>query len=258
MLADQFPGGLAGIYLYGSIALDAFDERRSDIDILVLLDDELNGGTRSKLRRIHRALHTRSAWWKRSEGLYASPSHLAADRDAGNLYPAMKGGNLRGVHRLGWTERKIVHERGVVVAGPHPSAIIPPVTRSRLDDEMWYNLHGYWAGRAKRPYLFLHTNMVRFAVATLPRIIHALEHGEIVSKQQGISLLRERFPEWESFAEEVMHARAPLGGIGRARAAIEFIHAMIDHADRTFGRDEKFSNVSEARSGKGRSGGLLS
>jgi len=258
MLASELQGTLAGIYLHGSIALDAFDERTSDIDLLLLLDEEIDQKMRSKLERIHRTLRSRSSWWKRSEGIYARSSHLIDDRDARKLHLSMKGGRLRGGHRLGWTERKILHERGVVVAGPHPSTIIPPVSRSLLDEEMWYNLHGYWAGRARRPYLFLHTEMARFAITTIPRILHALEHGEIISKREGVVLLRERFPAWRPLVDEVMSVRAPLGGIGRARRTVGFIHAMIAFAEEAYGSDGKNAVRANARSGNDRGAGLLS
>ena len=89
---------------------------------------------------------------------------------------------------------------------------------------------------AARPWLLLADATVDFAVTTLPRIIHTLEHGTIISKQQALTLLEERFPEWRDLLEDVRSrsngmVRLPVGSPARARRVVSFIHSMIAHGN---------------------------
>ena len=93
---------------------------------------------------------------------------------------------------------------------------------------MDFNLNSYWRGRAARPWLFLATEMVDFVVATLPRILHTLETGTIISKPRAVELLAVRQPSWRALAEEVRgrmsdddgRRRRRFGSFGRARVTL--------------------------------------
>jgi predicted nucleotidyltransferase len=48
-------GGLAGIYLYGSLATGDFSPARSDIDLVVMVNGELDQAAVGELRELHAA-----------------------------------------------------------------------------------------------------------------------------------------------------------------------------------------------------------
>jgi len=73
---------------------------------------------------------------------------------------------------------------------------------------MRFNLDGYWAGKAKRPYLFWFDYWVMTAVATLCRILTAIEEGEIISKSAALTRWRESLPErWQPLIDEAWRIR---------------------------------------------------
>jgi hypothetical protein len=228
VLGDAF----TGIYLHGSIALDAFDERSSDIDFVTVMERVLVPKEISAIGNIHRRLCL-NRWGRRMDGIYAVRNELALP-DAPRFLHVHHGWLRRRMHRLPIAARLLLHEHGAAVAGPPPRDLFAPVSLALLRDEMQFNLNSYWAGKAARPWLFLADATVDFAVTTLPRIIHTLEHGTIISKQQGLVLLDDRFPEWRDLSEDVrsrrgMRSVAPFGS--RARRTVAFIRAMIAHGN---------------------------
>jgi hypothetical protein len=225
---------LTGIYLHGSIALDAFDERSSDIDFVAVIERELTPQEISAIGNLHRRLCL-NRWGRRMDGIYAVRNDLALP-DAPRFAHVHHGWLRRSMHRLPVTARLLLHERGVVVAGPPAQDLFTPVPLALLHEEMQFNLNTYWAGKTARPWLFLADATVDFAVTTLPRIIHTLEHGTIISKQQGLVLLDERFPEWRDLPEGMrsrsgMRSVVPFGSPARARRTVAFIRSMIAHGN---------------------------
>ena len=55
-LRRDLPDPVEGVYVYGSVALGAFDERASDVDLLVLTRARATAADRAALRALHRAI----------------------------------------------------------------------------------------------------------------------------------------------------------------------------------------------------------
>jgi predicted nucleotidyltransferase len=53
-------GGLAGIYLYGSLATGDFSAARSDIDVVVMVTGEVDRAAVGELRELHAAISRHS------------------------------------------------------------------------------------------------------------------------------------------------------------------------------------------------------
>ena len=56
-------GLVNGLYLYGSLALDAFDERRSDVDFVAVLTRKATPGDVALLRRVHEEVECQEPRW---------------------------------------------------------------------------------------------------------------------------------------------------------------------------------------------------
>lgn len=239
MVEGAFPGAVAGIYLQGSIALDAFNERASDIDFVTVLERDVSRTDLARLKDLHRELSRSHPWSRRLEGIYVPRAGTTAGADLARRHPYVKRGMHAGKHPLGPTARRVLHRRAVALAGESPGRVVADVTDRALTDEMSFNVNVYWAGRAARPYFYLFDVAVDFAVTTLPRILWTLETGEIISKPQGVRLLLERFPELRSLAEEVRvrieegrrSGAGPVARLARMRATVRFIREMIERAN---------------------------
>lgn len=236
LLDEMLPGVVAGSYLHGSIALGAFNERTSDIDVLTVLAGEPSASQIRRIRQLHHDLRGHDAWGHRLEGLYVPAAALGILSTApDHLY--IKNGRLHGRHRLDAVACLLARGRGIVIAGEPAPDVIPETSPKEIREEMARNLNIYWAAQARRPYRFLATVAVDFAVGTLPRIHHTLRTGELIGKPQAMMELSGREWEWKNLVDDAMarasgHAsRRAFGGIGRALAATRFIRAMIEEGN---------------------------
>src|SRR2546421_4984037 len=177
-----------GIYIHGSIALDAFEEQESDIDIVALMHGEWTSRELTQLAAMHRQLLREQPLGTHLDVLYLPFHNLgkhgktlphAILRD-GKFVVSATPGSLDAV--TGW----ITKHQGIPLFGPEPSALPLEVSWKDVLAAMRFNLDGYWAGKARRPYLFWFDYWVMTAIATLCRILTAIEEGEIIAKSSAL------------------------------------------------------------------------
>jgi predicted nucleotidyltransferase len=138
-----------GMYLEGSLANGGFDED-SDIDFVVVTDQEVTGNVFLTLQAMHDQLATLDTPWAiELEGSYLSAAALRRDDPALRLHPNIERGRGERLkmteHDASWNvHRWVLRERGIVLAGPAPAMLIDPVTREHLQQAMRSALSG-WA-----------------------------------------------------------------------------------------------------------------
>lgn len=193
ILGSQF----LGMYLYGSLSSGDFTPESSDIDFLVVTTNVLPDKTISELEALHNRIWASGLKWaSRLEGAYV-PKELIRHHDPnGAPCPAINEGRFY-VAKLGsdWIiQRHIVREQGVVLAGPDPKTLIDPVIADDIRGAVLGILHEWWFPMLADPsWLRDHGSAYHaFAVITMCRVLHALEHGTIVSKPKAIQWAREK------------------------------------------------------------------
>src|SRR5579864_407840 len=227
-----------GIYIYGSIALGAFEELESDIDVVALTRDEWTSLELKQLAKLHRALIKSHPLGRRLEIFYIPLRYLGAmhperQRGVEVAYPVMHGGKFSPVARgeLNAVAWWMIQHKGIRLLGPEPSTLPLNVTWKDVLATMRFNLDVYFARKVKRPYIYLYDAGVEFAVTNLCRILTTIEDGEIVSKAASLTRWRERLPErWRPLLDEAWRVRHHLdqpplyrSRIRRMRETLAFI-----------------------------------
>jgi predicted nucleotidyltransferase len=222
-----------GIYIYGSIALDAFEERESDIDIVALTEGEWTKQELRQLARIHRRLGKEHPLGKRLDPMYVPLRDIGKYNAQIPPYPYASNGKLHpaGHFDLNAVTWWTIQHKGIHLLGPEVSALPLEVAWGDVLDAMRYNLNTYWAGKAQKPHLFLLDLWVMTAVATLCRILTTIEEGEIISKAASLPRWRDRLPaRWHILIDEAWRIRhnpktSPLyrSRIKRQRETLAFI-----------------------------------
>jgi hypothetical protein len=198
-----------GIYIYGSVALDAFEEQESDIDIVALMQGEWTSRELMQLKALHTPLLREQPLGKLLDVLYL-PLRDLGKHGKTTPHPILRDGKFvsathGGLNAVTWW---ITKHQGIRLLGPDPSALPLDVAWKEVLAAMRFNLDGYWAGKAKRPYLFWFDYWVMTAVATLCRILTAIEEGEIIAKSPALLRWRDRFPErWQHLVHEAWRIR---------------------------------------------------
>ncbi len=213
LLADLVSGlrrvlpEITGAWVYGSIALGAFDERTSDIDLVVVSSERLTDDRIDQLVILHGDLPRRHVLAPRLEAQYLTLDEL---REAVPTigYPVYHEGRFERAGRgdLNATTRWVLRQHGITLLGP-PAAELPlDVSWDDVRAAMRYNLTGYWPGYATDQALptLLADVLVVWTVATLCRILSAVADDEIVSKPAAVVEWLARVPDrWSRLLREV-------------------------------------------------------
>jgi hypothetical protein len=185
---------LVGIYLTGSLALGDFDPQSSDLDVIVVTAHALDESKIAALQQWHaRFAAGPSPWAGRIEIVYVPQAVLAAPLDiyapnAQARYPQVEKERGFFVDHLeeGWLVHcYTVREHGVVVAGPDPRTLIPPVNPAALRrtvaqvPAMW--LHDAQHDPTWLDWVGVHQHQA-FVVLTLCRCLYTLDTGGVASK----------------------------------------------------------------------------
>ena len=146
-----------GIYLYGSIALCAFEERDSDVDIIALTQGEWTPQELEQLQALHTQLVEMHQLARRLEVLYIPVCSLGkCDREIAP-YPTVRHGEFSpaGYSHLSSVTWWTVKNKGIRLTGPECSALPCEITWRDVLETMRDNLNGFWVSKARRPHLFL-------------------------------------------------------------------------------------------------------
>jgi len=137
-------GWVDAVYIQGSIALDAFNERSSDVDFLTLVGRQATESEMELLREIHRRLEHKYARWP-LEGSYLPWSDVGETGSAISPHPNYHEGLLKrderaGVNAISWW---ILKNRGITLMGAAADKLALNVDWDTLLIEMKQNLNTY-------------------------------------------------------------------------------------------------------------------
>ncbi len=212
-----------GIYIFGSIALGAFEEQESDIDIVTLTQGEWAEHELAQLKHIHMQLTHTYLLGKRLEILYVPLRDIGKNDTeiAPYSYVGRKGKfHFAGYYGLNAVTWWIIKYKGIRLSGPERSALPLEVTWKDVLEAMHYYLNTYLADKAKHPYLFLLDGWVWEVVPTLCRILTTIEEEEIITKPVALKRWQGRLPaRWQPLIDEAwrVHHHLPEPSLYRSR-----------------------------------------
>jgi predicted nucleotidyltransferase len=179
---------LVAIYIYGSLTSGDFD-RQSDIDVLVVTTGELSREVFSAVAALHERIAAGDSWCATQLEVAYVPMHALRRYDAAtSVYPHLdRGTGERLTMKEHWSDcivqRKQLRERGITVAGPHPSTLIDPVSADDLREAM-HNLLPRWGESLfNDPAELRRRGSQSYLVLSICRMLYTLETGAFTSKR---------------------------------------------------------------------------
>jgi Domain of unknown function (DUF4111) len=244
------PGVVEGLYLVGSLALDDFHPRTSDIDFVAVCRHCLDDRAIRALRRVHARVAKRPLG-RRFSGPYVTWSELAAKPRRAVPGPhvgrngTVSAGVQTGRDPVTW---HTLARHGLALRGPSPDALdvwidsvgLVSWTRRNLDD-YWRR----WLHRSSR--LLSRPGMATlidwgpaWGVLGVSRLHYTLTTGEISSKTGAGMYAREAFPSrWLKIIDECLRIRRDdpkrifyRSRFERRRDALAFVDIVIADAQR--------------------------
>lgn len=237
ILGDKF----VGMYLYGSLSSGDFDPETSDIDFLFITSHPLSDVTIAELETMHK--QTWATALKQAdnlEGAYVSKELIRRHDPNGAPCPTVNEGKFY-VARLGsdWIiQRHVVRDCGVIIEGPDPKELIDDVSPDDLRGAVMDTLREWWFPMLDDP-SWLRDHDYRyhsFAILSMCRTLHALEHGTIVSKPVAAGWAQEKLGgPWRKVIELALIAQKPISEqfdlLDDALDFIRFVREQTAHDD---------------------------
>lgn len=201
---------LIGVYLVGSLAIGDFD-LTSDIDFIVVTSDELSESQIEQVQLVHDRTYGQDNRWVKHLEYSFFPQDILNDPSS----PFSRDGRTLGENRELWhfdhggrriersdhdnslVVRWTLREKGVVVIGPEPTALLNPVSANALRTEIRNTLVGWGYELLEDPGPYRNRFFQAFIVLHYCRMLQDLDEGRVTSKREGAEWAKTRLdPKW--------------------------------------------------------------
>lgn len=225
ILSDQF----LGMYLYGSLSSGDFHPKASDIDFLIVTHDAIADDVILKLEDMHNEIWESGLHWaSKLEGSYIPQKSLRRYEPSTEGYPTINEAKFYvAPHGSDWIiQRHIIWGYGKALEGPDPKSLIDPIAPDEIKKAVLGILGEWWFPMLENPaWLKEHDSHYHsYAILTMCRALHALQHGTIVSKPIAATWAENKFGEkWSQVIEQALDQRIDKGHYELYNASLDFI-----------------------------------
>ncbi|MGW7281897.1 nucleotidyltransferase domain-containing protein [Streptomyces sp. NPDC054844] len=173
------------VWAHGSLAGGDYQEGRSDLDLIAVLDRPVTLRTAWRLGLLHARLRAEPLAPK-LHCTYLSPGTVA---DAGRPHLTWAHEELykRPVTPV---TRSELHRFGRVLHGEAPKELLPPVPEAELTEFVVRDQRDYWRPAVRRDGLWRQDVWVDLGLLTFARATVTLRDGGLISKRQALAELR--------------------------------------------------------------------
>jgi hypothetical protein len=195
-----------GMYIQGSLALKDFAPYRSDIDLVILTSDILQGEILDKLQLFHKKIIEKKVdYAQRLECIYIPIDSLRNYHKEKAYFPSLHTGGDFYIDGFGIIEKHILREKGIVIKGPDPESFIKPVNSNELKQTAIESLMNWWYPQLTDHSRLAHDDYQVYAVLTMCRALYTIQNGEIVSKSEAAKYAKQTIDrKWTSLIDTAL------------------------------------------------------
>jgi predicted nucleotidyltransferase len=178
-------GYFYGLYLCGSLASGDFDPGHSDIDFLIVTEEELPETMIPDLELMHKRIWDSGLeWTKKLEGTYIPKNSLYRYNPDDPPRPSINEQKFHVFQQEDYwlINRHILREKGVVIAGPPIHPLIAPVNPDELRCAIINGLIKGWTPKINDGEWLVLPGYQPYIVLTCCRALYTLKYGTVKSK----------------------------------------------------------------------------
>ncbi len=176
--------GPRAVWAHGSLAGGDYQEGRSDLDLITVLDGPVTVRTVWRVARLHARLRAEPLTAK-LHCTYMTPA-TAADAERKHLTWAHERLFRRTVTPV---TRRELHTFGLVLHGEPPGSLLPPVSDIELDAFVVRDQKEFWRPTLDKAHLWTQDVRVDLGLLTFARATATLRDGRLISKREALDLL---------------------------------------------------------------------
>ncbi|GKV54080.1 hypothetical protein NCCP2222_00270 [Sporosarcina sp. NCCP-2222] len=217
LFQEKLPETLDGLYIHGSIALDAYQEGSSDIDFMAVVNKPLGEEEVQAISRIHQELKRQQTI--EMDGSYILNNEVGRNSNKISECLYVNGGKaMRSKHEMNPVTWWMMKNKGIRWTGPDITSFSIEVEESELTSFLLRNMNSYWAGRVnmlkkyKRVAAFLPNRLIEqellWSVPGVLRQYYTLQERAVISKAEVCTFAFDHIPEkWHLILNEVISLR---------------------------------------------------
>ncbi|MCX4909676.1 nucleotidyltransferase domain-containing protein [Streptomyces sp. NBC_00878] len=172
------------VWAHGSLGGGDYQEGRSDLDLIVVLDDPITARTVWRVARLHARLRAEPLVGK-LHCSYLTPG-TAAGAERRHLTWAHEQLFKRTVTPV---TRRELHTFGLVLEGEPPGSLLPPVTDANLAEFVVRDQRDFWRRQVDRADNWTQDVWVDLGLVTHARAAATLKDGRLITKREALDLL---------------------------------------------------------------------
>ncbi|MGM7683739.1 aminoglycoside adenylyltransferase domain-containing protein [Cytobacillus sp. Hm23] len=216
---EQFPNMLEGLYIHGSIAIDAYVNNSSDIDFITVLNRSFSQDEMMLLSELHSKIVNQYKY-PELDGVYIKWEELGKldSNDKDNVY--YSNGKLRfgpyfNFNPITWSVSK---SDGLTVIGPEIQTLEFTVSKDDLVTYVMENMNSYWTPRIQKIEGSIHDLLnlstkeidteIEWSILGILRQYYTVKEHKIISKHgAGEYALQHISEEWHNMIREAINIR---------------------------------------------------
>jgi predicted nucleotidyltransferase len=195
---------LIGAYLYGSLIAGDFDENISDIDLLVVIQDQLSNDELDKLKSMHNEIAANFPIWNdRIETAYITKNALQTFRDQSSIIAIISPGEPFHTKEAGldWIiNGYLIQEQSKTLIGPPASTLISNITKEEYISAVRKQLREWneWIESS-------HTRGFQaYAILTICRGLYSIHFGQQATKKEAAHWVAQNYPAWAELIQNAI------------------------------------------------------
>ncbi|KQL50703.1 hypothetical protein AN964_24045 [Heyndrickxia shackletonii] len=245
LLYEKLPNTIEGVYLHGSIALNAFDDS-SDVDFLTITKRPLLQEEIQTLEKIHQIIAMRYPK-PELDGMYLQLNEIGKNTETGST-PFYNGGIM---HATGAFNQNpitwwVLKHSGIRIIGPAIDQLKIGVEPEDFIKYVHANMNSYWKNRVRNYRTFdfsaipdeLIEAEIEWAVLGVLRQFYTIKEHEIISKLGAGKYALNHLPkEWNNIIQEAIRIREKSevssyqSNEERISDAVNFLSFLIQHCN---------------------------
>jgi len=199
-------GNILGIYLFGSLTYGGFNEKSSDIDLVVITKTLLNKTELDDIKNIHKKLNEMNIkWTKRFEVSY-TPVDMLGEKTV-PIVPRPYYNEIfydEATYGKEWLiNNYLLINYGKTVYGPDIKTLIK--NNITIDDVIGACVNDFyeeWIPKVNDDEWLSNSHNQSYIVLNICRIIYTIFNSKTESKQKSAKWVKEKYREWKDLIEE--------------------------------------------------------
>lgn len=204
-LQALLPDTLLGIYVWGSLVTNSYQEGLSDIDVLIVLRSDVDDKTISHLKKWADTVLQQEVYAAKLDAVFIAQEYINSGdgtTSQGCLEfwkgQVQKTGNCLGDNPL---VLDMIRKTGVCLVGPAAQEVIEPISGEKINNALQKELHAIQNGLQKH---FDDLGWRYYAISTLCRIAYTYEMRDYVAKKEALLWYRNHAPAHVSLIDSAL------------------------------------------------------